>query len=111
VVVDTAGQLLAGLVLAAAVSDREGARLLLQVSAARYPLLVLIWGDRHYGGDLIAEVQAIYGITVQVVSKPEGQAGFVPLPRRWVVERVRHEAPSNREEVRDLLQWAVAAAG
>jgi len=30
---------------------------------------------------------------------------------RWVVERVRHEAPSNREEVRDLLQWAVAAAG
>ena len=86
-VVDTAGQLLAGLVLAAAVSDREGARLLLQVSAARYPRLVLIWGDRHYSGDLIAEVQALYRIAIRVVSKPADQVGFVPLPRRWVVER------------------------
>jgi len=39
------------------------------------------------------------------------QKGF-PLQAgaRWVVERVRHEAPQNREEVRDLLRRAVAAA-
>ena len=29
---------------------------------------------------------------------------------RWVVERVRHEALLNREEVRGLFLWAVAAA-
>jgi transposase len=87
VVVDTAGQLLAVLVLAADVSDRDGAVLLLQLSAAQDPQLVLIWGDSHYGGDLGAEIQATLGITVAVVSKPAGQAGFVPLPRRWVVER------------------------
>ena len=85
--VDVEGHLLAVLVLPADVSDRDGALLLLQLYAARYPRLVLIWADSHYGGDLIVEVQAAYGIAVQVVSKPEGQKGFVPLPRRWVVER------------------------
>ena len=85
--VDTEGHLLAVLVLPADVSERDGALLLLQLSAAHYPLLLRIWGDSHYGGDLIAEVQALYRITIQVVSKPAGQAGFVPLPRRWVVER------------------------
>jgi transposase len=29
---------------------------------------------------------------------------------RWVVERVRHEALLNREEVRGLFLWAVVAA-
>jgi putative transposase len=87
VLVDTDGHLLAVLVLAADVSDRDGALLLLQGAAAHYPRLVLLWGDRHYGGELGAEVHAADGIVVAVVSKPAGQAGFVPLPRRWVVER------------------------
>ena len=86
-VVDVEGHLLGVLVLPADVSDRDGALLLLQLYAARYPRLVVLWGDSHYGGELIAEIQAAYGIEVQVVSKPEGQEGFVPLPRRWVVER------------------------
>jgi transposase len=86
-VVDIEGHLLGVLVLPADVSDRDGAALLLQVYAGRYPRLVLLWGDSHYGGELIRELQAAYGIEVQVVSKPEGQAGFAPLPRRWVVER------------------------
>jgi transposase len=87
VVVDTDGHLLAVLVLAADVADRDGALLLLQVAAAHYPLLVLLWGDQHYGGALAAEVHAAYGIVLAVVSKLAGQQGFVPLPRRWVVER------------------------
>jgi putative transposase len=42
---------------------------------------------------------------------PPERSGFRGvLPRRWVVERVRHEAPWHREEVRDLLLRAVAAA-
>jgi transposase len=87
VLVDTEGHLLAGLVLPADVSDRDGGLLLLELYAVRYPRLVLIWGDSHYGGDFAAEVQARFGIRVVVVNKAEGQAGFVPLPRRWVVER------------------------
>ena len=85
--VDTDGHLLAVLVLPADVSDRDGAVLLLAVYAARYPYLLLIWGDSHYGGDLGAEVLATFGIVLAVVSKAPEHDGFVPLPRRWVVER------------------------
>ena len=99
--VDTEGLLLAVLVLAADVSDRDAALLLLQIYAARYPALQLIWGDRHYGGELSAETPAAHGIIVTVVSKSEGQAGFVPLPRRWVVERFFGWLTHGRRLVRD----------
>ncbi len=99
--VDTEGLLLAVLVLAADVSDRDGALLLLQLYAARYPDLKLIWGDQHYGGELSAETEAAYGIVVTVVSKADGQAGFVPLPRRWVVERFFGWLTHCRRLVRD----------
>ena len=85
--VDTLGCLLAVLILAADISDRDGAALLLALYHARYPELRKIWGDSHYGGELGQEVQAQYGIDVEPVTKPTEQAGFVPLPRRWVVER------------------------
>ena len=85
--VDTLGLLLAVVVLAADMSDRDGLLVLLQAYAARYPELRHLWGDSHYGGEVSAEVEATYGITVEVVTKPPEQAGFVPLPRRWVVER------------------------
>ena len=99
--VDTEGLLLAVLVLAADVSDRDGALLLLQLYAARYPELRLIWGDSHYGGELSAETEAAHGIRVTVVSKPAGQTGFVPLPRRWVVERFLGWMTHCRRLVRD----------
>ena len=85
--VDTDGHLLAVLVLPADVADLDGALLLLELYAARYPDLVLIWGDSHYGGDLSTETEAVFGITLVVVSKAAAQEGFVVQPRRWVVER------------------------
>ena len=99
--VDTEGLLLAVVVLAADVSDREGLLVLLQLYAARYPDLRLLWGDSHYGGELSVETETAYGITVTVVSKPEGQVGFVPLPRRWVVERFFGWLTQCRRLVRD----------
>ena len=99
--VETEGLLLAVLVLAADVSDRDGALLLLQMYAARYPDLRLLWGDSHYGGELSAETEAAYGIIGSVVSKPEGQHGFVPRPRRWVVERFLGWVTHCRRLVRD----------
>ena len=99
--VDTEGLLLAVLVLAADVSDRDAALLLLAMYAARYPDLRLLWGDSHYGGELSAETEATYGVIVTVVSKPEGQAGFLPLPRRWVVERFLGWITRGRRLVRD----------
>lgn len=99
--VDTEGLLLAVLVLAADISDRDGALLLLHAYAARYPELRLIWGDSHYGGELSAETAAMYGIVVSVVSKPQGPPGFVPVARRWVVERFFGWLTHCRRLVRD----------
>jgi len=48
-------------------------------------------------------------MTVQIVRRTDDMAGFVVLPRRWVVERVRREALVDRVEVRDLCLQSVAA--
>lgn len=85
--VDTLGLLLAVVVLAADVSDRDGALVLLAAYHACYPELRLLWGDSHYGGDLGTETAAQYGIIVTVVPRPAEQHGFTPLPKRWIVER------------------------
>ena len=85
--VDTGGRLMIVLVLAADVSDRDGAALLLTLYHTRFPQVQGIWGDSHYGGPLVAEVKAEFGIEIVVVRKESDQEGFIPLPRRWVVER------------------------
>ena len=99
--VDTLGCLLAVVVLAADVSDRDGAALLLAMYRARYPELVKLWGDSHYGGTLQVEVQADYGIEITVVSRPPDQAGCVPLPKRWMVERTLAWLTHGRRLARD----------
>jgi transposase len=87
VLVDTEGNILAVLVLPADISDRDAAALLLRMCRRWYPELRLIWVDGAYRGDLERDAEAEHGIVLTVVSKVRGQKGFVPLPRRWVVER------------------------
>ena len=43
--------------------------------------------DQGYTGEETAYAAAVHDIDLQVVKKPEGQTGFVLLPRRWVVGR------------------------
>jgi putative transposase len=85
--VDTQGLLLAVWVSPANTGDRDGARELLGFCHGTYPRLSLVWADGGYGGPLVEEVSAAYGLTLQIVEKPQGQKGFTLLARRWVVER------------------------
>jgi transposase len=101
VLVDTMGNLMAVLVLAADVSDRDGAELLLQIYHALYPLLRKIWADGSYEGDLEADLPAWYEIVLAIVSKLPDQQGFAVLPRRWVVERTLAWITQGRRLVRD----------
>ncbi len=94
-VVDTLGLVLLGLVTAAQVQDRAGARLLLQVlfesikhsKYSRWRRLKLIWADGGYRGELIDWVKQRLGWTLEIVEKLGDQAGFQVLPKRWIVER------------------------
>jgi hypothetical protein len=38
-------------------------------------------------------VSRILRFTIQIVGGIKPKGGFITQPRRWVVERVRHEAP------------------
>ena len=86
-VVDTLGLLLAVVVHAADVQDRDGARLVLDKLVGRFPRLWLIWADGGYAGRLLVWALVAGGWVVELVRKPEGARAFAVLPKRWVVER------------------------
>jgi putative transposase len=106
VLVDTEGNLLAVKVTGADHSDQQGAKLLLPSLREVLPRLQLMWGDSHYGGSFVGWLKEHLGWKMQTVlrakipargllvaegEEPDWEArfpsGFVPLPRRWVVER------------------------
>lgn len=87
ILVDTMGLLLAVVVHAASVQDRDGAKLVMMRIAGRFPRLERIWADGAYAGALIEWVRSFGKWILDIVKRPEDQRGFVVLPRRWVVER------------------------
>jgi len=85
------------------ISDREGAKLVLDDSdclKARFPRLCHLWLDAGYQGSLKDWIKERLGWTVEIVRRrrrwtwlpqsqepPPLQEGFQVLARRWVVER------------------------
>jgi len=87
VVVDTLGLLLAVMVHAANVQDRDGAKDVLRKLKGRFPRLLLIWADGGYAGKLLDWARGFGRWTVEIVKRSDDAKGFEVLPRRWVVER------------------------
>ena len=87
IAVDTMGLLLAVVVHAAAIQDRDGAKLVMMRIAGHFPRLKLIWADGAYAGQLIDWARAFGDWVLAIVKRPSDQKGFTVLPRRWVVER------------------------
>jgi len=81
------GLLLAVVVHAANIQDRDGAKLVLTKLMDRFPRLKLIWADAGYAGQLVDWVQAVAGWVLEIVKRPRDSHQFQVLPRRWVVER------------------------
>jgi len=85
--VDTLGLVLAVAVHAANVQDRDGAKLVLAKLVGRFPRLGVIWADGGYAGTLLVWALAVCGFVLEVVKRSDRAAGFVVLPKRWIVER------------------------
>lgn len=101
IVVDTMGLLLAVVVHAADIQDRDGAKLVLPKLLGRFPRLRLIWADGAYAGQLVDWASAWGGWLIQVVKHAKNLHSFEVLPRRWVVERTLGWLGRNRRLSKD----------
>jgi len=101
IVVDTLGLLLAVTVTAASVQDRDAAPQAVATACEKHPTIKKLFADNGYTGRCAASLQDTQQIQVEIVRRPpkigvwnspqlplwESNAGFVILPKRWVVER------------------------
>lgn len=90
IVVDTLGLLLVVVVSAASADDGTYApEVLGRLTEEHRSRLELVWADSKYRNHALESWMSSerVGYRVEVVSRPPGSEGFVPLPRRWVVER------------------------
>lgn len=67
-------------------SEQPGARELLAQLLPRWPRLRKLWADQGFRG-LAGWLQREFDVELEIVTRAPEQQGFVPLPRRWVVER------------------------
>jgi putative transposase len=86
-VVDTLGLVIAVVVHAANIQDRDGAKLVLRKLVGRFSRLSLIWADGGYAGKLIEWAAEFGHWVLEIVERFKDAKGFAVLPRRWVVER------------------------
>jgi putative transposase len=78
---------LAVVVHAASLQDRDGAKLVLAKLVGKVPRLRKIWADGGYAGQLVAWVLALGGWILEIVKRSDDVSGFAVLPKRWIVER------------------------
>ncbi len=84
---DTLGLLWGVLVHEANVSEREGAKILLEIMKDKVKRINKILADGGYSGEkMIDWVKEICGWVFEVVTRPEMHK-FVVIPKRWIVER------------------------
>jgi transposase len=117
--VDVCGLILAVVVTPANVQDRDGAVALIHLAALLYPTIVKILVDGAYVGSVIDKAAAATGIVVQVTKRNEQVKGFVPVRKRWVVERTFGWAGRYRRTSKDyerycsteqyVMQWVMTS--
>ena len=100
-VTDTLGLMLRIEVHSASVQDRDGAALVLDRIASRFPFLERIFADGGYQGP---RVEAAAPRPVEIIKRTD--AGFVVQPKRWVIERTSAGACINRRLAGDVERAA-----
>jgi transposase len=119
IAVDATGLLLAVVITAASVQDRDAARPLLWNLRKTCRRVRLTWADSGYqAGQLTAWASALR-LPLQIVRRPGELHTFQVLPRRWVVERTFAWISKHRRTVRDyerlpasheaMILWAMTA--
>ena len=106
---DTLGLLLSAVVHPADIQDRDGAMPLLRAARRLFPFVEVVFADGAYQGETTAGVVAGIGRwRLEIVRRGDG-LGFVPLPKRWVVERTFAWLGRCRRLAKDVENLAVNA--
>ena len=87
VLVDVLGLVLAVIVLAANIQDRDAGWRLLAALHRTIPSMTKLWADGAYAGEFVRRAHDELNIDVDIVKKPADMHAFKLLPHRWVVER------------------------
>jgi transposase len=96
IAVDTTGLLLAVVITAASVQDRDGARPLLWNLRRASRRICLAWADAVYTGGRVTS----WAAALKMTAKRDPHA-FEVLPRRWVAERTFAWISKHRRTIRD----------
>jgi len=99
--VDTNGLLLALVVTAASIQDRDGAIRVMAALGARFSHIAHVWVDGGYAGRFVTLAKQVWGVVIDVVKRSDDAKGFQLLHRRWVVERTFGWLMMHRRLVRD----------
>jgi putative transposase len=102
--VDTLGLLVAILITGAGIDDGVAAlTLLATISATDFPHLETIFGDNKYHNHGLQAWMAAHRPDwhLEVKTRPEGATGFIPLRKRWVVERTNAWNGRDRRNSKD----------
>jgi transposase len=118
IVVDTLGLLLAVMVTAASVTDRDAGQTLLARLRQRHWRITLVWADGGYTGRLVDLTRDALRIALTVIKRSDDATGFVVLPKRWLVERTFAWLMHSRRLARDyemrtdtseaMIRWSMS---
>jgi putative transposase len=83
------GLLLHAVVHSAGVQDRDGGIWLLTTLFGQFPFLAKLFADSAYTGSIFhtALTKVLPNLGTEIVKRSDRAKGFVPLPKRWIVER------------------------
>jgi transposase len=118
ILTDTGGLLVAVVVHAANIQDRDGAPELLASIRQAFPWLRHLFADGAYSGaKLEAALKKIGKWNLEIVKRSDTAKGFQLLPRRWVVERTlawlgrcRRLAKDFEQTIESAETWIMIAA-
>jgi putative transposase len=83
------GLLLHAIVHSAGIQDRDGGVWLLATLFGQFPFLAKLFADSAYAGPIFdtALGKVLPNLKTEIVRCSDRAKGFVPLPKRWIVER------------------------